>query len=224
MTVLNRQRIWTWSTCRAVVGLQSSGITRLSAAFLFLFLPMLSVCQSQTRSILCHDGNGIFNAEFRNGVAVHVGAARERGVATLATRSCAAKLRWDGQELLVATGASQLDLDAFGVDIGDGTPIAAFQVKKSDSDCCMDYQIYSLEKPPRLLHTIKGGESFGASDKHLDGSIEIWTNDAAAVDGFEASEHFRHKAGTRQGSLEHTIAETAKSPTRIGVFSVVRNR
>jgi hypothetical protein len=146
---------------------------------------MVSVCQSQTRSILCHNGTGIFDAEFRNGVAVHVGAAREREVAALATRSCAAKLRWHQQELLVATGASQLDVDAFGIDIGDGTPVAAFQIKKSDSDCCMDYQIYSLEKPPRLLRTIKGGESFSASDKHLDGSIEIWTNDAAAVDGFE---------------------------------------
>jgi hypothetical protein len=135
--------------------------------------------------MLCHDGNGIFDAGFRNGVSVHVGAAKERGVAALATRSCAAKLSWDGQELLVATGASQLDIDAFGVDMGDGTPVAAFQIKKLDSDCCMDYQIYSLEKPPRLLLTIKGGESFSASDKHLDGSIEIWTKDSGAVDGFE---------------------------------------
>jgi hypothetical protein len=173
------------STCRARVTLQPSRITRLSAALFFLFSPMLSVCQSETRSILCHDGNGIFDAEFRNGVAVHVGAARERGVTALATRSCAAKLSWHQQELLVATGASQLDLDAFGVDIGDGTPVAAFQIKKSDFDCCMDYQIYSLEKPPRLLLTIKGGESFSASDKNLDGSIEIWTDDGAAVDGFE---------------------------------------
>ena len=49
----------------------------------------------------------------------------------------------------------------------------------------MDYQIYSLEKPPRLLRTITGGEFFSASDMNLDGSVEIWTNDAAAVDGFE---------------------------------------
>jgi len=100
-------------------------------------------------------------------------------------RACAAKLNWEKQELLVATGASQLDLDAFGVDMGDGVPLAAFQIKKSDSDCCMDYRIYSLEKPPRLLHTITGGEFFSASDMDLDGSVEIWTNDAAAVDGFE---------------------------------------
>jgi hypothetical protein len=36
-----------------------------------------------------------------------------------------------------------------------------------------------------LLHTITGGEFFSASDTDLDGDVEIWTNDAAAVDGFE---------------------------------------
>jgi hypothetical protein len=49
----------------------------------------------------------------------------------------------------------------------------------------MEYRIYSLEKPPRLLRTITGGEFFTTSDVDLDGSVEIWTNDAAAVDGFE---------------------------------------
>src|SRR5258708_17502613 len=49
----------------------------------------------------------------------------------------------------------------------------------------MAYQIYSLQKPPRLLRTITGGGFFNASDKDLDGRVEIWTDDAAAVDGFE---------------------------------------
>ena len=49
----------------------------------------------------------------------------------------------------------------------------------------MEYRIYSLEKPPRLLRTITGGEFFSASDEDLDGGVEIWTNDAEAVDGFE---------------------------------------
>jgi hypothetical protein len=164
---------------------QPSSLVRWGVALMFLYCPTLCICQPQTRSVLCHGGNGIFDAEHRSGVTVHVGAARERGSATLATRACAAKLNWEEQELLVATGASQLDLDAFGVDMGDGVPVAAFQIKKSDSDCCMDYRIYSLEKPPRLLHTITGGEFFSASDMNLDGSVEIWTNDAAAVDGFE---------------------------------------
>ncbi|HWZ81939.1 MAG TPA: hypothetical protein VNW47_04915 [Terriglobales bacterium] len=64
-------------------------------------------------------------------------------------------------------------------------PVATFQIRKSDADCCVEYRIYSLEKPPRLLRTISGGEFFSASDTDLDGSVEIWTNDASAVDGFE---------------------------------------
>ena len=49
----------------------------------------------------------------------------------------------------------------------------------------MSYQIYSLEKPPRLLRTITGGDAFGAADTDLDGRVEIWADDSAAVDGFE---------------------------------------
>jgi len=150
---------------------------------LFLFWPALCVCQPQT--VLCQSGNAPFDAEFRTGVDVHVRAARNRGLATLATRSCAATLTWEKQELVVATDASEIDLDAFGVDLGDGVPVTAFQIKKSDADCCMEYKIYSLQKPPRLLRTIRGGEFFSASDVDLDGRVEIWTDDAAAVNGFE---------------------------------------
>jgi hypothetical protein len=155
------------------------------AALLFLFWLALCSCQSAVGGVLCHEGNGTFDSEFRTGVRVHVGAAREPGPATLATRACAAKLSWEEQELLVATTASQLDLDAFGVDFGDGVPMAAFQIKKSDTDCCVEYRIYSLEKPPRLRRSITGGRFFNVSDIDLDGRIEIWTNDSAAVDGFE---------------------------------------
>jgi hypothetical protein len=49
----------------------------------------------------------------------------------------------------------------------------------------MDYAIYSLQKPPRLLGAITGGGFFSASDVDLDGTVEILTDDAAAVDGFE---------------------------------------
>jgi hypothetical protein len=104
---------------------------------------------------------------------------------TLATRACAARLSSEKQELIVAADAVQVDLDTFGVDLGYGVPVAAFQIKESASDCCMDYQIYSLEKPPRLLRVIKGGQFVTASDTDLDGAVEIWTDDAAAVDGFE---------------------------------------
>ncbi len=83
-------------------------------------------------------------------------------------------------------GATQIDLDAFGIDLGDGVPVAAFQVRKSDTGCCMEYRIFSLEKPPRLLRTITGGEYFSASDIDLDGRVEIWAEDGAAVNGFES--------------------------------------
>jgi len=158
--------------------------SRLAAAsvFFFLFGATLCICQTEGRSVLCNDGDGIFDAKFRTGVRVHVGAARN---GELAARACAAKLGWENQELVVATGVSQLDVDAFGADLGDGVPVAAFQIKKSDNECCMEYAIYSLEKPPRLLRTITGGEFFSASDVDLDGRVEIWTNDAAAVNGFE---------------------------------------
>ena len=111
-----------------------------------------------------------------------MGAARN---GELATRACAAKLSWEEQELVVATDVAQLDLDAFGVDLGDGVPVAAFQIKKSDAECCMMYEVYSLEKPPHLLRTITGGDFFSASDIDLDGRVEIWTHDAAALNGFE---------------------------------------
>ena len=136
-------------------------------------------------SVLCNRGNGHFATEFRTGVKVQVEAARNEGLGTFSTRTCAARLGWDKQELVVAADAVQADLDTFGVDLGYGVPVATFQIKKSASDCCMEYQIYSLEKPPGLLRTIKGGQFVTASDTDLDGTLEIWTDDAAAVDGFE---------------------------------------
>jgi hypothetical protein len=154
-------------------------------AALLLLCPALAACQTQSTGVLCRAGDGNFDAQFRTGVKVHVGAARSGGVATLATRSCAAKLSWEKQELAVVTDVAQLDLDAFGVDFGDGVPAAAFQFKKSGEDCCMEYRVYSLEKPRRLLRTITGGDFYSASDVDLDGRIEIWTHDAAAANGFE---------------------------------------
>jgi hypothetical protein len=78
-----------------------------------------------------------------------------------------------------------VDIDALGVDLGLGSPIVAFQTKNSDADWFVTYKIYSLEKPPRLLRTITGGSSFTAADTDLDGRIEIWTDDAKAVDGMD---------------------------------------
>jgi hypothetical protein len=143
---------------------------------------MAGVCQAQTHGVLCRDGVGDFDAEFPTGVGAHVGATRNL---ELAARACEAALNWGDQNLAVATASPQLDLDAFGVDLGFGMPVVAFQVKRSKADCCMEYQIYSLKTPPALLRTISGGEFFSAADTDLDGRIEIWTGDAAAVSGFE---------------------------------------
>jgi hypothetical protein len=155
--------------------------TRLAAALLLSCLTS-SVCLAQMRDVLCTEGDGKFEAEFTPGIKVQVGAARN---GKLATRACAGTLSWDKQELAVASEASQLDVDGFGVDLGMSVPVVTFQVKKFASDCCVAYQIYTLEKPPRLLRTISGGDFFSASDTDLDGRIEIWTDDAAAVNSFE---------------------------------------
>jgi hypothetical protein len=86
----------------------------------------------------------------------------------------------------VAAEASQVDIDVLGVDLGLGMPVVAFQVKKSAADWDMTYQIYSLRKPPKLLRTITGGDFFSAADRDLNGkTIEIWTGDVGAVNGFE---------------------------------------
>lgn len=156
-----------------------------AVALLFLYWAVQSFCQTHSRSILCRDGNTNYEAEFHTGVKVHVGASHTGGPATLATRTCEATLSWEHQQILVATNATELDLDAFGVDFGDGKSASAFQVKKTDAGCCSEYRIYSMERPPRLVRSIAGGEFFSTSDSDLDGRIEIWTNDGAAVDGFE---------------------------------------
>jgi hypothetical protein len=157
---------------------------QLLAWALPLFWSLAATCQ-QSSAVLCVDGTGSLSIKFQTGVTSQIGPAHEGGATTLATRACAANLSWGNQRLVVTAHASQLDLDGFGIDLGDGIPVAAFQIKESKADCCMEYQIYSIEQPPHLLRTIKGGQFFTASDIDVDGQVEIWTNDAVAVDGFE---------------------------------------
>jgi hypothetical protein len=154
----------------------------IAFATFVLFCLAASVCQAQTHAVLCNAGSGTFASEFHTGVKVSVTAARN---GELATRACQAELSWNKQKLVIAAAAPRIDVDAFGVDLGVGVPAVAIQVKNTDADCCMSYQIYSLEKPPRLLRTITGADSFGAADTDLDGRVEIWTDDSAAVNGFE---------------------------------------
>jgi len=137
---------------------------------------------AQTRDVVCREGNGEFMAESQTGVRLSVGPGRKEG---FAARVCEASFSWGEQKLLVADAASELDLDAFGVDLSLGAPVAALQVKKSKADCCVEYDIYSLRAPPVLLRRITGGQFFNSADTDLDGRVEIWTDDAASVDGFE---------------------------------------
>ena len=106
-------------------------------------------------------------------------------VGELEARVCEAALSWGDQNLVVSDAASNLDIDAFGVDLGLGVPVVAVQLKKSKAECCMEYRIYSLREPPVMLRSISGGDFFSAADTDLDGRVEIWTDDAATMDGFE---------------------------------------
>jgi hypothetical protein len=150
---------------------------------ILLFCAVASACRAQDHGVVCHNGNGSFEAAFPTGVAVQAGAERREG---LATRKCAGTLLWATQKLEVASAAAEVDVDAFGIDLGLGAPVVTLQQKKTDAECCMTLQIYSLQKPPKLLRTITGGTFFSTADTDLDGQIEIWTDDAAAIAGFES--------------------------------------
>jgi hypothetical protein len=145
------------------------------------FLCATPIAGSSQR-VVCSDGFGSFDATSASGVAVSVGAPKESG---LARRACQAKLNWDNQKMQVEPGAWQVDVDLMGVDLGLGPRVVAVQIQDTDVDPLMRYEIYSLTKPPRKLRTIKGGDFYRAADTNLDGRIEIWTADAAAVNGFE---------------------------------------
>src|SRR6266478_1909392 len=152
------------------------------AWFVLLSVLLPSACLAQVHDVLCNAGNTSFEASFRTGVTVSIGPQKD---GEFSTRACHATLSWGKQKLVVASGASQLDLNMFGVDLSPGVPVAAFATSKSNDACCMSYQIYSLKEPPQLLRSITGGGFFEAADTDLDGAVEIWTDDSAAVNGFE---------------------------------------
>ena len=166
------------TACLAVGGTPSQ---KLVVVFCFWFLCAGAMAQDQ--DVLCNAGSGSFRAAFMNtGISVQVGASR---TGELASRSCQATLDWSTHALVIVKNAAQVDVDVFGADIGLEKPVAAFQVKMSDDICCREYQIYSLSAPPKLLRTITGADTFSAADKDLDGRVEIWTDDAAAINHFD---------------------------------------
>jgi hypothetical protein len=154
-------------------------------AALLVFWAIAGACHAQSGAVVCRDGIGNFAAISPTGVSVQVGAARSEG---FARRQCEGTLLWEKSKALIATGVAEMDVDAFGIDLGVGSPVATFQVKKAQASCCMTLEIYSLRKPPKLLRTITGGTFFSTADTDLDGQIEIWTNDTASLEGFESRE------------------------------------
>ncbi len=139
-------------------------------------------CFAQQSDVVCRDGDGSFKAVSATAVEILVGASRN---GELASRRCQALLRWKNNSVTVATEVSEIDVDTFNVDLGFSFPVTTLQIKNSATDDYVLYQIYSLDKDPRLLRTLTGAEFFSAADTDLDGRVEIWTADAVAVAGFE---------------------------------------
>ena len=154
----------------------------LRITLLLLLVSSSVTSRAQSHEGLCSNGFGEYQTSFFTGVKVDVEAARKNG---FSTRACSAALNWGKESLPVVAEAAMVDIDALGADLGLGSSIVALQVKNADADRYVTYKIYSLQKPPRLLRTIIGGSSFNAADTNLDGQIEIWTDDAKAVDGIE---------------------------------------
>jgi hypothetical protein len=94
-------------------------------------------------------------------------------------------LQWGKTILPVAHGVYEANIDIMGADLGLGQPVVAFQIKFSEADRLTTYKVFSLAKPPHLLHTITGADEYDAKDMDLRGRNEIWTDDALAVDDFE---------------------------------------
>ena len=131
---------------------------------------------------VCNEGAGRFATRFTTGVIVTVGPQRDQG---FATRACEASLVQNGNEVVAARSAAQVDIDVFGADMGLGMPVVAFHIEQSESDSGTAYKVYSLRGQPRLLRTLTKGDSYRAADTDLDGRIEIWTRDAITVNHFE---------------------------------------
>jgi hypothetical protein len=154
----------------------------LRGVMLVTFLATSLGMSGHAQEPVCGGGFGSFKSDFETGVTVSVGAAQQAG---FATRMCSAKLEWEKQKLLVVPSAWQVDLDAMGIDLGLGVPVATFQIKRTDVERFATYKIYSLKRAPQQLRTITGGDDYSAADTDMDGKVEIWTHDAAAIDGFD---------------------------------------
>lgn len=132
-------------------------------------------------SVVCNKGDGKFEAQFGTDIKVYAGPSMS---GDFEKRSCDATITWNKQVLTVASDLPEVDIDALGIEVGLGTPVAAFQLG-SKTSAQMTYEIYSLQKTPHLLKKITGGDFFRSADTDMDGRVEIWAGDDGALQGFD---------------------------------------
>ncbi len=140
----------------------------------------------QSRQLVCNGGIGRFDMTSSGGVAVQVGAVASGG---FSTRACEAVLRWNKGRIVAVQRAAQVDIDVLGADLGFGVPVVAFEVRQAKDDRLASYQIWSLEKTPRLLETLTGAGSYRALDAGLNRHVSIWATDVAAMDDLSTLTH-----------------------------------
>jgi|GEM_PF-1241255 len=156
----------------------------LTATLFWATGPTLRAHAQQT--VVCDRGSGQFQATFETGVSVRVAAVPQGG---FASRACQAVLSRGHERVVAVPSAAQIDLDVMGADPGLGMPVAAFTVRTAEHDWRSSYEIWSLEKQPRRLRTLTGGDTYRAVDADFNGYVAIWTTDASAVEGFEGFTH-----------------------------------
>jgi hypothetical protein len=137
---------------------------------------------AQSRQVVCDRGNGHFEASFPTGVTVRVGAVSGGG---FATRACEALLSRGNDRAVAVRTAAQVDIDVLGADLGFGVPVIAFEVRQAQDDWRTNYEIWSIEKRPRLLRTLTGEDSYRAVDAAFNRQVAVWTTDADAVEDFD---------------------------------------
>jgi hypothetical protein len=138
---------------------------------------------AQQQQAVCVRGEGHFEAHLRDDAGVTVGpVATGQG---FSGRACSAAITWKDRTVLQVATAGQIDIDVMGADLGFGVPVVAFEIRKASTDWRATYAIYSLDKAPRLLAQLTGGDVYRAVDADFNGRIAIWTTDAAAINGFD---------------------------------------
>ena len=106
-----------------------------------------------------------------------------------ATRTCQATLHWRDSDMVVVPHAEQVDVDLLGVDLGTGKPVVTFIVQSAPNDTQRTYEVWSIEGMPKHLLTVRGGDTYKASDAENNGHVAVWTADAAAVQDFDGLSH-----------------------------------